>query len=238
MFLWSLVFAYTWLTYTEAATKWRMIPVIINIMSNLILLPLLSQKAANTKTFLLALSWSIVISIGIILHSLNIYDNLALNVHITIMSAISAIVWCIMSHAEHVTEGGFHWYIWTMLVILSFCSAFNTENDNAQLIFMVSIVVTLIVHSIYIIHTIKIQPRGIMRCQHIFRIICALIINSGILIVTLLLHSETLTNTQWLQSIIAIEIIGVIVILVDSVIGFSQKPIKQGYMRVNNNDVV
>jgi len=52
------------------------------------------------------------------------------------------------------------------------------------------------------------------------------------------LHSETLTNTQWLQSIIAIEIIGVIVILVDSVIGFSQKPVKQGYMRVNNNDVV
>ena len=235
LFLWSLIFAYTWLTHIEAAPKWRMIPMCINILSSLLLSVFLTRQYTTMKPYLLALGWSVFISSGIMLRLLNIINELALSLYISTMTCMAAVVWCILSHSQHVTEGGFHWYVWIMLLVLTLCSAFNNTSPDAQLVYIIACTVTLIAHCAYISHTIHIQPSGTERCRHLFRVISAFALITSLIISSILLHSDSISKNTWQESIIGIEIASAITIVIDSMIGFSQKTIKQQYSPVHND---
>lgn len=235
LLLWGLVFSYTWLTYTDAAPQLRMIPISLNILACTILVPLLARDASNMKSVLIALCWTIVISFGVLLRTLDIIDGIALNIHISVMTGIVTLVWCIMSHAEHVTEGGFHWYIWFLLVILSLCAAFNSQTTEARIVYVVAASISFLVHCFYVLHVLKIQSDGSERCRHIFRVVSCFVLLTTILINAVLLQSDIITYKHWQELIIVVEVVIAIVIVVDSAIGFSHKPIKQEYQPIYND---
>jgi len=235
LFLWTLVFSYTLLTYLESSIQLRLIPIALNIVACSALVPLLAKDASNTKSLLLALAWAIVISIGLLLRTVDIIDTVALNIHVAVMTGIVTLVWCVMSHAEHVTESGFHWYVWFMLAILSLCAACYSQTVDTIRIYVVAVAVSFVVHCFYIMHVFKIQSSGIERCQHLFRILSCFALVSAILISSILVSTGTVSVEHWQQTIIALEAVVGIVIIVDSVIGFSRLPIKQDYSPLPND---
>lgn len=235
LFLWALVFSYTWMTYIDASPQFRMIPIAINIIACTVLVPLLARAASNTKSLLLALCWTIVISIGVLLRTLNVIDSIALNIHVSVMTGIMTLIWCIMSHAEHVTEGGFHWYVWFLLVTLSLCAAFNSQTPEARLVYVVAASISFLVHCFYVLHVLKIQSSGPERCQHIFRVVSCLVLITTILINSIMVQSDIITYQHWQELIIGLEVVVAVVIVIDSAIGFSHQPIKQEYQAVYNN---
>jgi len=229
---------YSWFEFEDYKVQWKVLPVITWTISAIILIVLLAKDGANQKSFILALSWSIVVSIGLILYNVEVIDSLALNIHVTIMSAIVAVVWCITSHTEHVTEAGLHWYIWFMLLILTLCCTFNSDQDQGQLVYIFAASIVCILHVIYIWHVFRIQSPGQERCRHIFRILSCFVLTIILLISSILVKTETITKGQRLDTIFAIEFLALIIIIADSIIGFTHDPINDGYKNVNQNDGV
>jgi len=235
LFLWASVFTYSWLTYIESDAFWRALPVSINLLANVILIALYSKDVRNTKSILLSLSWSIVVSIGLLLHIYNMIDEIAFNIHISIMSVIAATVWCITSHAEHVTEAGLHWYIWIMLMILALCAAFNQQSDNAQMVYIIAVSISFASHCYYLWHIFKVQSSGTARCKHVFRVVSCFVLISILLIGSILARNETITSSVWQDTIFIVEFLAAIIIIIDFVVGFSQKTIKYDPLQQEEN---
>lgn len=238
LFLWAMVFMYTFFEFQNYQVYWRVLPVVTWTISAIILCALLAKDASNKKSFILALGWSIVVSIGILLYNLDVIDSIALNIHVSVMSGLVAIVWCITSHAEHVTEAGLHWYIWFMLMILTLCCTFNSDQSMGQLIYIFAATISFTVHLIYIWHVFKVQVSGPERCQHIFRILSCLVLTTILLVSSILVRTETISKSHWQETIFAVEIIAGIIIGTDSIIGFTHDPINGGYTKANQNDGV
>jgi len=237
IFLWALVFMYTWFEFKDYEVHWKVLPVITWCVGGIALIILLAKDAVNKKSLILALSWSIIVSIGLLLYNFGQIDSTGLNVHVTIMSAIVAVIWCITSHAEHVTEAGLHWYIWFMLLILTLCCTFNSESPNGQLVYILAATISFIIHAIYIWHVFKIQSSGPERCQHVFRILACFILTTILLVSSILLKTASVTFDHWRDIIFTVEILAVIVIITDYIVGFAHDPIKHGYENVNQNAV-
>jgi len=225
LFLWGLVFSFSWLTYIDAQVVWKSIPIVTNILTCVLLIILYSKDARNTKSKILALSWSIVVSIGVLFHTIDIIDDIALNVHIACMSMIVAAVWCITSHAEHVTEGGLHWYIWTMLVVFALCAAFNGESANSRSVYLFAIIISFISHFYYVWHILKVQSTGRTRCRHIFRVVGSLILFSTFLIASILTNYGQIVPKTRIEIIFSVEIAAAVIIIIDWVLGFSDNSI-------------
>ena len=237
LFLWTLVFVYSWFEMEDYKVQWKVLPVITWTISAIILIILLAKDTENQKSLIVALSWSIVVSVGMILYNVEAIDSAALNIHVTIMSAIVAVIWCITSHTEHVTEAGLHWYIWFMLLILTVSCAFNTDQHVSQIIYIVAVSLVCVGHVLYIWHVFRIQTFGQERCQHIFRILSCFVLTIVLLVSGILVKTETITNKHWQETIIGVEIMALIIIIADSVIGFSRDPINDGYNNVNQHVV-
>ena len=237
LLLWALVFVYTWFEFNDFKSHWKVLPVASWTLAAIVLIILLAKDAANKKFILMALSWSIVVSIGLILKIFDVINGLALNIHVSVMTGIVAIVWCITSHAEHVTEAGLHWYIWFLLIILALCCTFNSNDDTAKIIYVVAAASSFIIHLTYIFHVFKVQTAGPERCQHIFRIMSCFTLTTILLVAAILLETDSITRDHWKDLIYVVEILVVIVIVADSIIGFTSEPIKHGYTTVNT-DVV
>lgn len=235
LLLWALIFSYTWLTYNEASQGIRSIPVGINIAANAILITFLAKTPKTTKPFILALSWSIVICIGILLHIYESLNDVAFSIFIAIMTGIAASIWCIASHAEHVTEAGLHWYVWIMLIIITLCAGFNGQGETARIVYIIATAISLVSQLYYIIHIFKVQAAGPERRQHIFRIGMSCAIFTTIFIGAILVADDSITDKSWYEIILSVEILTAIVIIVDFIIGFSQQSIN--YMGVETIEV-
>lgn len=226
LFLWALLFSYSWLNYVDASVIWISVPIVANIISCIILAVIYSSDTRNTKANLVALSWSMVVSVGVLLHTIDIIDDIALNIHIAVMSVIIASVWCITSHAEHVTEGGLHWYIWSMLMIFALCSVFNREHKHSANIYLFAVIVSFMSHVYYIWHIFRIQSSGRARCRHIFRVVSCLVLFSTFLVSSILTVSEEISEKIRQEIILGIEFVLAAIIIVDWVLGFSDNSIK------------
>ena len=235
LLLWALVFSYTWLTYNEVSQGIRSIPVGINIAANIILITFLSKDPKKTKAWLLSLSWSVVICIGILLHIYELINDTAFSILIAMMTGIAASAWCIASHAEHVTEAGLHWYVWIMLIIITLCAGFNGQGETARVVYIIATAVSLISQIYYIIHIFKVQAAGPERRQHVFRVGMSCVIFTTILIGAILIADDSITQRAWYEIIFVVEILSAIVIIVDFIIGFSQQSIN--YMGVETTEV-
>jgi len=235
LFLWTLVFLYTWFEFNNFKSYWKILPVAIWSLVATVLILLLSKDANNKKFILIILSWSIVVSIGLMLKTFDVINEVALNIHVSIMTGIVAIVWCITSHAEHVTEAGLHWYIWFLLIILTLCCTFNSNNELAKMIYVIAVASSFVIHVIYIWHVFKIQTSGPERCQHIFRTMSCFSLTTFLLISAILLESDSITRDHWKSLIYLVEILVAVVIVTDSIIGFTNEPIKHGYATVITN---
>ena len=237
LFLWTLVFLYTWFEFNDFKSYWKVLPVAFWSLAASVLIVLLAKDAPNKKFILMILSWSIVVSIGLILKIFDVINAIALNIHVSVMTGIVAIVWCITSHAEHVTEAGLHWYIWFLLVILTLCCTFNTNDDTAKIIYVIAAASSFITHVIYIWHVFRVQTSGQERCQHVFRTMSCFTLTTFLLISAILLETDSITREHWQDLIYTVEILVAIVIITDSIIGFTNEPIKHGYTTVST-DVV
>jgi len=237
LFLWILVFIYSWFEVEDYKVQWKLLPVITWTISAVILITLLAKDMANQKSIILALSWSIIVSIGLILYNVKVIDSIALNIHVTIMSGIVALLWCITSHTAHMTEAGLHWYIWFMLLILTLCCTFNSNQTQGQTIYIVAAGIVCVLHGVYIWHVFRVQSPGQERCQHIFRIISCFILTIILLVSAILDKTDNITKKHLQETIMVVEVIALLIILTDSIIGFSRDPINDGYNNVNQNVV-
>jgi len=224
LFLWGLVFSYTLFTYADYDSTWRTVPVAVNIASNMILIILLVRDVRNTKRIVVALCWSILVSIGLILRIYDVIDAIALNIHVSIMTLLISVAWCIVSHANHLTEGGFHWYVWCMLVILTLCSTNNGEGGRT--IYITAASMSTAIHILYIWHVFHVQSPGYERCKHVFRVLSCFSLSLTLLVSSILVQTDVIPWSTQQYIIVGVEVAAVVVIVIDSVIGFSHRTIK------------
>ena len=90
---------------------------------------------------------------------------------------------------------------------------------------------------IYIWHVFRVQTSGQERCQHVFRTMSCFTLTTFLLISAILLETDSITREHWQDLIYTVEILVAIVIITDSIIGFTNEPIKHGYTTVST-DVV
>lgn len=235
MFLWALVFSYTWLTYQEASPTIRSIPVWLNIAAGIILIAFLCKNLRTSKNFILALLWVVIISVGLLLHIHGDLEDTLFNILIAIMTAIASGAWCITSHAENVTEAGLHWYVWTMLVIVALCVGFNGQGETARLVYMFAAAISLPTQIYYIYHIFTVQSPGTLRRQHVFRVSISSVLVVAIFIGAILIADNSISDKSWYELIFSVELLAAASIIIDFIIGFSQQTI---YGSLDQNDKV
>jgi len=236
---WSLVFSYTFFTHRDYSTNTRIIPLILLCCAIIVCGGLLIyEKAVNyTKTVLWLAAWSLLICIGMILYTLNMVDDVFINVYITVFTAIASLFWCVASHAERVTEPGLHWYIWSIATIITICCAFHTSSDTAIVVYIVNCIVVTLINTVYLFHICQVQPSGDRRCRRWWRVIACFSLSLTLLVGSILYKTNEMTAKEWEMFVMMVEGTILLFLLIDFVIGFQQDRIYQA-LPSNENDVL
>ena len=243
--LWTQVFAYSLLTYLDTRPIYRTIPIILFLVSDAVLVWLISKAASEAKVYILCAAWSFLICIALLLRTLHhpnhssetIIQDWHLNLLVTVFSIIASLVWCLIGHAKQVTETGLHWYVWSVVTIIATCSAFNNNSSTAIIIYIVNAAINVIAHLFYIRHVFKIQTPGQTRCRHLFRILACFSVTIAILVGSVLYKNSDFDKNDWQLYILAVEGVLGIIILVDGFLGFAQKGINYSPVSPNDNPV-
>jgi len=239
LFIWSQLFTYTYFTYLDFSTTKRVIPLVILCLANIICSTILvfEKVVKYTKTIFWMSSWFSVICIGLILYTLNIIDDVFINVYITVFSIIASFAWCITSHAEKKTEPGLHWYIWSLAIFITICSAFHPFSDAAVIVYTINCIIISLLNIVYLVYTCQVQPSGKKRCRQLWRISACFLLSLLLLIGSILHHSGEISSSDWGQYILIIEGIILFLIVVDFMIGFQQNRIYT-QLPSNEHDVI
>jgi len=235
MCFWSLLFSYTFLTYKKFSNKITVIPLITLCFAVICCSALLihANVVHHTKTIIWFSSWVVVICIGIILYTLDIIDDVFINIYITIFSAVASLFWCVASHAEKITEQGLHWYIWSVTTIIAITSAYQSSSDTAIIVYIVNCIIISLINIIYLFYICKVQPSGNRRCRHWWRIAMCFTLSLILLIGSLLNKTKIITTQTWGEYILVFEALLLIIVATDSLIGFHQDRI---YAQVSQQD--
>ena len=236
---WSLIFSYTYLTHQKYSIKNRVVPLILLCCAIVVCGGLLMYEKVvkYTKTVLWLAAWSLLICVGMILYTLNMVDDVFINIYITVFSAIASLFWCVTSHAERVTEPGLHWYIWSITTIIVICCAFHTPSDTAIVVYIVNCIVITLINTVYLFHICQVQPSGNRRCRQWWRVIACFSLSLTLLIGSILHKTREITPKEWEMYVIVVEGTILLFLLVDFGIGFQQDRIYQA-LPSNENDVL
>ena len=232
---WSMIFAYTLLTYFEQTPLIRSIPLYFLFAIALTLMGLVAHAASQTKTLLVLSSWAILSLIGICLRTLDIINDWHLNLMLASFTFIATGVWCVAGHIEDVTESGLYWYIWSLLSIGTILCAFNNNTQVGAIIYIVNTAILTLVHMVYIRHVFAVQTSGPIRCRHLFRVISCLCIVVLVLSGSICFKTEVIDNVEWQQWVIATEIASLCLLIIDAILGFAQHRIN-GYDLADTDD--
>ena len=234
LLIWGEVFAYTLLTQSEASPKHRSIPIVLLFATVLAFVTFIYEKGQEYKTILLFACWGWVASIAVFLRIWSVVDDTFLNIYITVTSILTSIVWCIVSHTMQISDGAWHWYIWSIILIIALCGAFNNKSEIAEQTYIVNTALLLVIQFVYAIYTIKHQTPGYIRCKHLWRIFSGTLIALALMIGSVLQKTETISYTQWEHYVVTVEVVVAVFIIADAIIGFKHQCIN--YEPVQTND--
>lgn len=195
------------------------------------LIMLLSKHASETKSIIWLSSVAIMLDIGAILHTYGYFDtsdpsdNTWLNIYIGLVLFVGALVWCKVGHTHQISETGWHWYVWTVTTLFAAGSAFDSDSDIGIVANITVCVFLLLAQMIYIWHVTRNQTPNLNRCRHIFRLVVGLVVVLGILIANVVLKTKAITHDVWMELILVFETVVILMIWVDTAIGFSQSAI-------------
>lgn len=243
--LWAQVFMYSLLTYLEAKPIYRVIPIIIFLISDTLLGWLISKAASEAKVYLLCTAWSFLVGVALLLRTIQqpnhpdetILKDWHLNLLVTVFSILASLIWCLIGHAKRVTESGLYWYIWSVLTIIAACSAFNNNSSTAIIIYIVNAAINVFAHILYVRHVLKIQTPGQARCRHFFRIMSCFSVTIALLVGSILYKNANLDKSEWQVYILLVEGVMGVVIIIDGFLGFTQAGINYRAVPANDNTV-
>lgn len=238
--LWSLIFSYTVMTHFEishiARTSVLGTSIVFIVLGSTLLI--YEKVAKYTKILLWFSSWTVAILLGLVLFTENDISDLTLNLWITAASFLASVFWCALSHADRITEAGLHWYVWSLISIVIVSSAFNNTSHIAIIMHIIMCAVLVIINIIYLMYTYTYQTENERRCRQLWRITSCFGISVGLLIGSILFKSDILARNTWSEYIMGIQIVALVVIIVDSVIGFSHDHTYKGLEQLPEaNDV-
>lgn len=229
--VWLMIFLYTWFRHMAFNASVCVIPLFGLFLLLTTLIMLLSKRAPETKSIIWLSSLAIMLDIGAILHTYGYFDisdppdNTWFNIYIGLVLFVGALVWCRVGHAHQISETGWHWYVWSVTTLFAAGSAFDSETDNAIVANIAVCVCLLLAHIIYIWHVTRNQTPNLNRCRHIFRLVAGLVVVLGILIANVVLKFKAITHNVWMELILVCEAVVIVMIWVDTAIGFSQSAI-------------
>lgn len=235
LLVWGEMFAYTILTQAEVPASFRAIPIAMMLLTLALFVGLLRKQGEVFKTILVFACWGALIDIAILLELADVIDDIFLNLYITVTSILTSIIWCIVSHSSKKSEPAWHWYVWVTILIVASCGAFNNQSSLAQQVYIGNTVLLAVMQCLYIWYTLKYQTPGRMRCKHLWRIITGTVIVTGLLIGSILQKSDHISYEQWEQCVLGVELIFVVVIVIDSVLGFQHQSINYEQVPTNDN---
>jgi len=238
--IWSLIFSYTLMTYVGTTHMAR--TSVLTTAAGLIFvgsaLLVYENVMPYVKTLLWFAAWSFFILLGLIFFTEGLFgfNDLTLNLWVTAFTLLASIFWCVVSHTDKITEPGLHWYIWCLISIVAVSSAFNNTSATAITIHIVMCVLLSIVNISYLVYIVRVQSPNDQRCRQIWRVVAAAVVSIGFIIGSILYKTEVLSANTWSEYIMATQGLAFVLIVVDSVVGFSQKYKELPGMPEDDND--
>lgn len=225
--IWALIFSYTLMTHlgtTHIARTSVLVTADIFIFVGSALL-VYENVATYVKTLLWFSVWSFSIILGLIFFTEGLFgfNDLTLNLWVTAFTLLASIFWCVVSHTDKITEPGLHWYMWCLISIVAISSAFNNTSKTAITIHIAMCVILTVVNIGYLVYIYRVQSANDRRCRQLWRVGSFFVVSTGLITGSILYKSEVLSPNVWSEYIIVTQGVAFILIVVDSVVGFSQK---------------
>lgn len=231
LLVWGEIFAYTVLTMSDSRQLYQTVPIVALLFT---IFAFLFFIFPNFKELLLFACWGMVMVIAILLRIWLIVDDTFLNMYITVTSILTSLIWCIVSHSSQVSDPAWHWYIWSSILIIAVCGAFNNQSKLAEQIYIVNTVILVIIQFIYAWYTLKHQTPGQRRCKHLWRISASTTLACTLLVGSILQKLTSISYIQWEMTVLSVELAAVFFIVIDGIIGFKHQGIK--YEALDTND--
>ena len=243
LLLWSMIFTFSILTYLDIKPIYRTIPLAALAASLLILTSLVVHAAKETKSLLVFSGWCFLTLAGILLRTTGYIIDWHLNLLITIFTVSAAFAWCVTGHIDNVTEPGLYWYVWSVLFLFAVLCAFNNNSEMAIIIYTGNTGLLATAHLLYIRHILKFITTGPQRCRLLFRVMSCFVIAIALMVGSICYKTDEIDSRQWEQWVIATEILLLIALIIDGILGFTQNGftkngINNAYEPVSANDVL
>ena len=213
---WALVILYTVLNIEKVAYGYRLATLVVFLVSVLYLLVKVFDKRDKLKTTIWLAFIAICSTILLILHTLELIDNVILSSFLTGIVIVASICWCFVSQLKQTTDAYWHWYIWSLTAIVIICIATSTLNIKEKTsiwIFVGLIIVVILLHLLYIYNLYVSNAPNLKCVRSIAWVVCSGIV-SLVLLVGLLQFGLGDVDF-WLQYILYVEIFIAIVFLFD-----------------------
>ena len=234
--IWTMIFGYTVLTYADVSHMYQTIPIVALFVTIVVLNSLLIHATRQTKSILIFSTWCFFALVSILLRTWGVINDWHLNLIVAIFTAIAAIIWCIAGHVENITESGLYWHVWSILSIFSVLCAFNNDSQTAIVIYSVNTGILSLTHALYIWHIVATQQSGARRCRHLFRTISCLVVIISLLVGSISYKTEGIDEKDWQEWVIVTEIVLLVMLVVDSILGFVHNRINGEYSMVDLDD--
>jgi len=213
---WLIVITYTVLVLENVSYIWRLSTLILLLLSVLYLLVQIFDKRDQLKTTIWLSFATICSCLLLILHTLELMDNVMLAGFITGIVIVLSISWCFIGHIKQVTDAGWHWYVWSLTVMIIVCImtiTLNAHEETAIWIFSSNIVLVVLLHIRYIYELYISNARNLRCVRNILWVVCSGIVS--ILLLVGLLTFALENTTLWLKYVLGIEIFIAFAFLVD-----------------------
>jgi len=227
--VWSCIFAHTIMSLVGtnhiAKTAALLSAMFLTVTGAALLIR--QHVAKHTKIILWFCSWFVAVMLGMVFFSEEYIADVTLNIWVTAVTFLASLFWCVVSHADKITEPGLHWYIWSLISIVVVSSAFNNTSPTAIAVYIFNCTVLATVNVGYLVHICRRQANNHRRCRQLLRVSVCFFISFALLVGSVLHKTNTLTTKMWTEYIMGIQVALLLGFIVDGLIGFSQNDYKE-----------
>lgn len=216
--IWASMFTHSLFTQLELPAWVRVAPLGILIGSLSILTAFTLQYVTRFYDLLLFNCWLGLSSLALILRTLSIVDDMALGAWIAVLTVMASVIWCIISKMYAVSESGWHWYVWSMTIVLTLCAAsMSTPNDEPLLtLYAVTAAIVVLANVLYWRHICQEDAHNEERCILLWRTCAGCAGTTAFLLLAILYAMSDIDQQQWQQAILILEGCAFVVIIVDA----------------------
>lgn len=216
--IWSCVFLHSLFTQMESVIWARVVPLICLLGILIILSGFMIQTPKKMSEHLLLNAWLCLVTTGLILRTTSIIDDVALGTGIAAMTLLASVIWCIVSRIYSNSEGGWHWYVWCMTIVLTLCAAsIGAPHDDPLLTtYGIAAAIVIIANMLYWWRILRQDAHNAERCQLLWRTCAAAVGTLSFLILAILHTDSNIDQNTWQAAILVVEGYVMAVIFVDA----------------------